>query len=206
MKNILFIGDSLTWNSNPDTGIRHNIENRWTTMLENFFPEISFTFIGVPGVASGVKPWLNSDLYTLTNMPSQVVYSQLPLDKIFLFIGTNDYLASYEKHADASSIVTSISNTINKIVETIEEVSHKYNQLGQKLVTPKIVVVTPPRISKTNGRFEIDDLISKIYEKFNNYFTVVNLQNLLINSKDGVHMSVEDNKKFFEIIKKYINE
>lgn len=204
MLNILFIGDSLTWSSDPSTGIRRDITKRWTTKIAKKHPIHNFTFIGVPGMGAGVDPWDNSNIYSSKGFIYKAIYSQWPLDFIFIFLGTNNIVSNRKKTKE--DIVNEIMSAYTEAYDASRHFMEKYKALNKKINMPKIFLVSPPRFD-IELDINIDEFFKHLSEKTeSNNIEIINLSMVHVNSKDGIHLSEKNEEEVYRIINKNIDK
>jgi lysophospholipase L1-like esterase len=138
MKTILAYGDSLTWGFNPETGLRHAYEDRWSTILE----------AGLGGQARVIPEGLNGRTTVFDDhgafpdrngariLPT-VIGTHTPLDAIILMLGYNE-LRKYIGNAAGAAY------GMKRLIEIVQ--TYPYHA---PYVAPAIVVVSPPRIVQT---------------------------------------------------------
>jgi len=148
MKTILAYGDSITYGANPVIGgSRHAYEDRWPGALE----------VGLAGKARviaeglGGRTTVHDDWYASADrngariLPT-LLASHWPLDAVIIMLGTNDLKPFRGRTALEASY------GVRRLVEVIR--GHA-GETGE--VPPKIVIVSPPHLSKTDVHPEMMD-------------------------------------------------
>lgn len=154
---ILCFGDSNTWGSIPDKSERFPADKRWTGVLQKELGD-NYEIIeeGLSARTTNID-----DVEHLSELRNGAKYlipclnSQIPLDYVVLFLGTNDLKARYNKSPE--QIVEGVEELIKIILhmEYIHETIH-----------PKIILIAPPLINDNEeslrGKFSGAEAKSKL--------------------------------------------
>ena len=143
MKSILAFGDSLTWGFRAGEWTRHAFEDRWPNVLA----------AGLAGQARVVEEGHNGRTTVFddptcfdnrngaTALPTLLATHQ-PLDLVIIMLGTNDLkYASRCRAFDASMGMA-------RLIEIVQ----KYSFLPS-YTTPKILIMSPPALVKTDNEW-----------------------------------------------------
>lgn len=140
MKTILCYGDSITWGSNAETGLRHAYEDRWTSVLQKglghgvrVIPE------GLRGRTTAYDEHLaDCDRNGARILPT-VLYTHAPLDLVIIMLGSNDM-----KPAIAGSALAAMQG-MRRLISLVQ-----VNALRDgSTEPPAILVVAPPPLCET---------------------------------------------------------
>lgn len=141
MKTILCYGDSLTWGSNPENGMRHAFEDRWPSILGEGLGADKVRIIaeGLGGRTTAFDdPTSLADRNGARILPT-LLDSHDPIDLIVILLGTNDIKDFVCGNASAAA------RGMGRLVEAVK--SHSYNS-G---TTPDVIVVSPPHCCESDN-------------------------------------------------------
>jgi len=138
---ILAYGDSLTWGSDPVTGLRHKKETRW--------PEVIASALGVEVITDGLRgrttaydeDLSDSDRNGARTLPT-ALYAHAPLDLVILMLGSNDM----KPHIAGTAIAA--MQGMRRLVSIVQN-----HAPGPDLPKPQVLVVSPPPLCRTKDRF-----------------------------------------------------
>ncbi len=140
MKTILCYGDSITWGSDAETGLRRAYEDRWTSVLQKglghgvrVIPE------GLRGRTTAYDEHLaDCDRNGARILPT-VLYTHAPLDLVIIMLGSNDM-----KPAIAGSALAAMQG-MRRLISLVQ-----VNALRDgSTEPPAILVVAPPPLCET---------------------------------------------------------
>lgn len=192
MKQILAFGDSLTWGSDPVTGNRHPVDQRWPTSLSaelkgaaHVIPEglggrtTCFDDHAAPNERNGVKA-----------LP-MLLGSHYPLDLVIIMLGTNDLKPQLCGFANGAL------GGMRRLVQLIQLYPWKNG-----IEVPKILIVAPPacrgakdnRPPAQNRSIEESQKLAPLYaalasEMGTGFFDAGTVAEAA--PEDGVHLSAE---------------
>ena len=203
MKRILCFGDSLTWGFNPATHSRYEEKERWTTQLEQLLgPGYKIIEEALCG-----RTTILTDPFEPMREANKVLpillESHCPLDLVIILLGTNDL--KYYLKTDAKQAALGCGQLINQIRSNVF------------CKNTKILLISPPRISKPSGIMEIifgtsypeSTHFAQHYKTISQLLQVEFLDSSLIISAsdiDGVHLSVESNTTLANHLSIRVNE
>jgi len=148
MKTILAYGDSITYGANPVIGgARHAYEDRWPGALEaGLAGKARVIAEGLGGRTTVHDDWYASADRNGARILPTLLASHWPLDAVIIMLGTNDLKPFRGRTALEASY------GVRRLVEVIR--GHA-GETGE--VPPKIVIVSPPHLSKTDVHPEMMD-------------------------------------------------
>lgn len=134
MKTVLAFGDSLTWGSDPVTGLRHSYEFRWPNVLQSELGE-GFTVIaeGLGGRTTCYDDHTGPACRNGAKALQVSLASHMPLDLVIIMLGTNDIKPVHGGRAEAAY------SGIRRLVEIVETFPYK-----PRSTKPKVLIVAPP--------------------------------------------------------------
>lgn len=146
MKTILFYGDSLTWGSDPETGLRHPVGNRVPNSLGAALGSgYSVIAEGLRGRCTAYDEYLaDCDRNGARTLPTSL-YSHAPLDLVILMLGTNDM----KPHIAGTWVAA--QQGMRRLVKIV-----KHHVPGPGMPEPKVLVVSPPPLCETADTFFAD--------------------------------------------------
>ena len=148
MKAILAYGDSITYGANPIMDSpRHAYEDRWPSVLEaGLGGKARVIAEGLGGRTTVHDDWYaNADRNGARILPT-LLASHGPLDAIIIMLGTNDLKPFRGRTALEASY------GVRRLVQVIR------GDAGEEFETPpKIVIVAPPHLCRTNVHPEMMD-------------------------------------------------
>jgi lysophospholipase L1-like esterase len=148
MKAILAYGDSITYGSSPIIGgPRHAYEDRWPSVLEaGLGGKVRVIAEGLGGRTTAHDDWYaNADRNGARILPT-LLASHNPLDAVIIMLGTNDLKPFLGRTALEASY------GIRRLIQVI-----RAHAATDGATPPRIVVVAPPHLSKTNVHPEMMD-------------------------------------------------
>lgn len=201
---ILCYGDSNTWGYIPGTDHeRYKWEDRWTGALSNLLGK-SYEVIE-EGLNS--RTLISNDLRSGKEGRNGYEYllpcldSHDPIDLVIIMLGTNEMKSNYYRNP----------KEIGSIFEEyfVKKILNRKSQCRN--ISPKLLVVAPPRITKENptyiGGIEKSEMINDIYEDIamrNNCLFISNED--LEPGEDGIHLTKESHKILAAKLEKIIKE
>lgn len=134
MKTILCFGDSLTWGSNPATGLRHAFEDRWPSVLGE---GLGADKVRVIAEGLGGRTTVFDDNTAAADRNGGRVLPTLlgshdPIDLVIIMLGTND-IKDF-----AAGNATAAAAGMARLVEICR--TYKFSNE----VVPKVIMVSPP--------------------------------------------------------------
>jgi lysophospholipase L1-like esterase len=139
--NILAYGDSLTWGSDPISGMRHPKESRWPEILATAL-KVDVITDALRGRTTGYDEYLSdSDRNGARTLPT-ALYAHAPLDLVILMLGSNDM----KPHIAGTAIAA--MQGMRRLVSMVQN-----HVPGPDLPTPQVLVIAPPPLCKTEDRF-----------------------------------------------------
>ena len=148
MKTILAYGDSITYGANPVIGgPRHAFEDRWPSVLEAGLGGAARVIAeGLGGRTTAHDDWFaNADRNGARILPT-LLASHNPLDAVVIMLGTNDL----KPFLGATALEASFG--IRRLVHVI-----RGHAAMDGSAAPRIVIVAPPHLSKTDVHPEMMD-------------------------------------------------
>ncbi len=142
-KTILCYGDSLTWGSDPATGGRHPKACRWPDVLAaGLGSKVEVITDGLRGRTTAYDEYLSdSDRNGARTLPT-ALYTHAPLDLVILVLGTNDM----KPHIAGTAIAA--MQGMRRLVHIVRN-----HVPGPDMPKPKVLVVSPPPLCKTEDVF-----------------------------------------------------
>jgi lysophospholipase L1-like esterase len=141
MKTVLCYGDSLTWGVDAENGVRHQYENRWTSVLQKGLGH------GVRVIPEGLNGRTTVyDDYTAAcdrngaRVLPTILETHGPFDLIIILLGTNDLKPVFANNA------VIVGAGIQRLVEIVR---HHPWPMGQESA-PEILIVSPPPFCETD--------------------------------------------------------
>lgn len=201
---ILCYGDSNTWGYIPGTKERYPSNVRWTGLLQEALGENYYLIEeGLNSRTTVLDDPKNPGKNGLTYL-IPCLETHNPLDKIILFLGTNDLKEKFDRTPEQ------IGEGIKILIETIQQ----YAKNSQKQI-PEIILISPTIvdesvegvIEKYKGAEEKSQKLGSIYkniaEKYN--FKFLDLAQIIKPSKkDGYHLDPESHKIIAEELQRLI--
>ncbi|HPT64219.1 MAG TPA: SGNH/GDSL hydrolase family protein [Candidatus Atribacteria bacterium] len=198
-KRILCFGDSLTWGADPETGGRHPVNSRWTTLLQKNLGE-SYWIIeeGLNGRTTIWDDLIEGDKNGRRHLP-MLLESHRPLDLVIIMLGTNDLKARFQ--------VTALQ--IAQSAGTLVEIAKRSNA-GRGGNSPSVLLISPPPLGKLAiWQEEFGEGIEKSRNlaRFYSYFAEVNQCHFFdagevvkTSDIDGIHWEATANRQFAEAL------
>jgi lysophospholipase L1-like esterase len=197
-KRILCFGDSYTWGYDPGSDVRIPADTRWTGVLQN---ELGFDFEVIEeGLSSRTlvskDPRPGKEGRPGKNYLIPCLDSHTPLDLVILFLGTNELKDRFNMSAEDIAQILEL-----EFVKPITTRVTLYNK-----VPPKLLIVSPPLLDINNTHTkdifsgaaeknqQLHQLYAEIAQRQGCYF--FDAASLLTVGDDGIHLDVENNKKF----------
>ena len=142
MKTILAFGDSLTWGSDPVTGLRHPRELRWPNVLQSELgPEVEVLAEGLGGRTTCYDDHTGPACRNGAKALQVALASHMPLDLVVIMLGTNDIKPVHGGRAEAAY------SGMRRLVEIIGTFPYK-----PRSAKPKVLIVAPPPcVESLNG-------------------------------------------------------
>jgi len=198
-KRILCFGDSLTWGADPETGGRHPVNSRWTTLLQKNLGE-SYWIIeeGLNGRTTIWDDLIEGDKNGRRHLP-MLLESHRPLDLVIIMLGTNDLKARFRVSA------FEIAQSAGTLVEIA-----KRSNAGRGGNSPSVLLISPPPLGKLAiWQEEFGEGIEKSRNlaRFYSYFAEVNQCHFFdagevvkTSDIDGIHWEATANRQFAEAL------
>jgi lysophospholipase L1-like esterase len=143
MKSILIYGDSLTWGSVPGAPKRHERDTRWPNVMAN---ELGANYEIITDGLRGRLTAYDENLADCNRNASQTLptalYAHAPLDLVILMLGTNDM----QPHIAGTSIAA--MQGMRRLVTIVQT-----HFAGPYIANPKVLIVAPPKLCKTDDEF-----------------------------------------------------
>ena len=153
MTTILCYGDSLTWGTNPDGGMRHAYADRWPSVLKaGLSPDIEVVAEGMGGRTTAYDDHTGDCDRNGAKMLTSIMYSHRPIALVILMLGTNDLKPQIAGTAVAAAL---------GIRRCIEIVRHHAPRLPVR-EQPKVLLVAPPRLLPTPNAFMAEMMMDGI--------------------------------------------
>jgi lysophospholipase L1-like esterase len=144
MTTILCYGDSLTWGTNPDSGMRHAYADRWPSVLNAGLPsDIEVIAEGMGGRTTAYDDYTGDCDRNGAKLLTSIMHSHRPIGLVILMLGTNDL---------KPQIAGTVAAAALGIRRCIEIVRHHAPRLPV-YVQPKVLLVAPPRLVPTPNAF-----------------------------------------------------
>ncbi|MCO5065893.1 MAG: SGNH/GDSL hydrolase family protein [Rhizobiaceae bacterium] len=141
MKTILCYGDSLTWGFNAEHMTRHDYADRWPSVLQaELGDDFSVIAEGLNGRTTAFDDNLAGEDRNGARVLPTILGSHSPLDAIIVMLGSNDMKPWIHGTALGAA------HGMKRIVQIVR--GHPY---PQGAAAPKIVLVAPPPVSRTNN-------------------------------------------------------
>jgi lysophospholipase L1-like esterase len=140
IKTILCYGDSLTWGSDPATGVRHRREDRWPQVLAASLGNgVDVITDGLRGRTTGYDEHLaDCDRNGVRVLPT-VLYTHAPLDLVIIMLGSNDM----KPHIAGTGLAA--MQGMRRLVELV-----RINALRDgSTEPPDVLIVSPPPLCET---------------------------------------------------------
>jgi len=148
MKTILAYGDSLTWGSIPGKGQRHPYYARWPNVLAiGLGDDVEMICDGLRGRTTAYDEHLSdSDRNGARTLPT-ALYAHAPLDLVILMLGSNDL----KPHIAGTAIAA--MQGMRRLATIVQN-----HVAGPEMAAPKVLIVSPPAICKSEDAFYKDML------------------------------------------------
>jgi len=198
-KRILCFGDSLTWGADPETGGRHPVNSRWTTLLQKNLGE-SYWIIeeGLNGRTTIWDDLIEGDKNGRRHLP-MLLESHRPLDLVIIMLGTNDLKARFR--------VSAFENSKKKQCWKRRQFSFGSSYCSKRWNSGRI---SPPPLGKLAiWQEEFGEGIEKSRNlaRFYSYFAEVNQCHFFdagevvkTSDIDGIHWEATANRQFAEAL------
>ncbi len=156
MKTILIYGDSLTWGSVPGEAKRHERNIRWPNVMGNELGE-GYEIItdGLRGRLTAYDENLSDSNRNASQTLPTALYAHAPLDLVILMLGTNDM----QPHIAGTSIAA--MQGMRRLVTIVQN-----HFAGPDIITPKVLIVAPPKLCKTDDEFYTGFFAGTIEQSF----------------------------------------
>lgn len=143
MEQILIYSDSLSWGIIPNTRKRLPFDKRWTGVFEKFMLKENKNIRVIENCLNGRRTVWSDPFKSGRNGSeglAQVIEMHSPLTLVILMLGTNDFQNTHENNAWLSA------QGMAKLVNII-----KNSPIEPGMPTPKIMIVSPPKITEPKG-------------------------------------------------------
>lgn len=197
VKKVLCFGDSLTWGDSHDY-IRFDLSDRWTFILqERLGNDFDIIEEGLCGRTTDMNDSRNPDRNGFEYFRPCFESHQTP-DILIYMLGSNDVKKQYNK--DAFAIFSSI-------IETMEWMEDYNRDTGGMT---RVIIMAPPLInighlkSINNFNEESNEKLTTLANHLSNYtkekrYDFLDLSKIMKGAeRDGIHLSIEDNKVIAE--------
>ncbi len=152
MTTILCYGDSLTWGTNPDGGMRHAYADRWPSVLKAGLPsDIEVIAEGMGGRTTAYDDYTGDCDRNGAKLLPSLLFSHRPVALVILMLGTNDLKPQIAGTAAAAAL---------GMRRCIEIVRHHATRLPEP--PPQVLLVAPPRLVTTSNPFFTEMLAGAI--------------------------------------------
>jgi len=190
---ILCYGDSVTWGRKPGTLERFDSSKRYAQVLQKKLgAKYELIEEGLRGrMAFGENPYFKHRNGFEQFKP--ILLSNLPIDLIIIFLGTNDTNARAKRGA------TAIARNLEKYILITKQCANEF-----QMKTPKICFIAPPIICETALKkytmfsgasyktIQLRDAIKKMGQDNKLYFFDGTI--FSTSKHDGVHLDEKENK------------
>lgn len=186
-------GDSLTWGAIPGGKGRHAYQNRWTSVLETFVPEVRVVAEGLGGRTSSFDDYASaSDRNGAKTLP-MLLGSHYPLDLVMIMLGSNDLKPHICGHINGAAA------GIQRLVEIIRTFPY-----GYQAAVPQILIMSPPLFCNTSGGGPNGNRVIAESEKFKEAYQAIAIKEgcgffdcasvAQADPADGVHLDVANTR------------
>lgn len=200
-KRILCFGDSNTWGYIPECGTRYPDDVRWTGILAGELGE-GYCILeeGLNGRTTVFSDLMEPERCGITHVLPTIL-SQLPLDYIFVMLGTNDTKSHF--HVNAIEIGYGMEELLLKMQRILDLQGSK----------AKIILVSPvPVCSRVDPMFDEESIskslkLADIYKKLaeERKWLYMNAASVVTETgADGIHMTEEGHEKLGKAFATYI--
>ena len=132
-------GDSLTWGYEAVTGRRHAFENRWPNALAaKLGPDVRMIAEGLNGRTTVHDDWLVDENRNGSKALPMLLSSHQPLDLVIIMLGSNDMKHPWWSRASDA----------RRGMQRLVEIMQRF-QWGADIDTPKILIIAPPPLVRT---------------------------------------------------------
>ncbi|MBO6719635.1 MAG: SGNH/GDSL hydrolase family protein [Rhizobiaceae bacterium] len=140
MKTVLCYGDSLTWGSNAETGLRHAYEDRWTSVLQKGLGHgVRVISEGLRGRTTAYDEHLaDCDRNGARILPT-VLYTHAPLDLVIFMLGANDL----KPHIAGTALAA--MQGMRRLISLVQVNAMRDGSTEP----PPVLVVAPPQLCET---------------------------------------------------------
>lgn len=144
IKTVLCYGDSLTWGYDAGTLLRHRYEDRWPSVLEAELGNAARVIAeGLNGRTTAFDDHLAGEDRNGARLLPTLLGTHMPLDLVIFMLGANDMKPWIHGNPLAAQ------HGMRRLVDIVR--GHPWRHAA---VTPKIIVVSPPPLSRTaNAEF-----------------------------------------------------
>lgn len=205
MKKILCFGDSNTWGHNPVDCSR--LDERWTVMIEDKFPQYEITADGLCGRATRTFKSEMHDTDGLSAFREKYINSDENYDLIIIMLGTNDVLS------EVNSSPTDIADTLGEYISEYRG-AHTENATEFLLISPILLtdkLLSHPIFSQLYSETSIEkskhfaQCISNVAKRENVWFMNA-AEYAEASDIDGIHMTSQQHRKLADGIENKISE
>ncbi len=204
-KRVLCFGDSLTWGADPETGGRHSVSSRWTTLLQKKLGENYWVIEeGLNGRTTIWDDPIEGDKNGRKHLPI-LLESHRPLDLVIIMLGTNDLKARFRVSA------FQIAQSAGTLVEIV-----KRSNAGRESGPPSTILIAPPplgQLAEWQEKFEGGVEKSQNLARYYSYFARLNQcpffdagEVVKTSDIDGIHWEATANQQFAEMLAKKIKD
>lgn len=205
-KTVLCYGDSITWGYNPADQNRMKTDQRWPGVLKNGLDDDYMVIEeGLNGRTTVWDDPVNGGYKNGLKYLIPCLDSHKPIDLCIILLGTNDLKKRFSLSA------MDISRGITQLVEVI-----KKSETGNGGVEPKILLLTPPYITKLSSfSEEFGDSYKKARELPGYYAQIARDYNcefldtskiIVASDLDGVHPDTGEHLKLGRAVLKRVKE
>jgi lysophospholipase L1-like esterase len=134
MKTVLAFGDSLTWGTDPATGLRHPPHSRWPDVLEaELGGEAKVISEGLGGRTTCYDDHTGPSCRNGAKALQVALASHMPLDLVIIMLGTNDLKPVHGGQAE-----TAVSG-MRRLAQIVGTFPYK-----PSAARPRLMIVAPP--------------------------------------------------------------
>ncbi len=174
MEQILVYSDSLSWGLIPNTRKRLSFKKRWPGVFERTLESYNYKIRVIENCLNGRRTVWDDPFKEGRNASkdlAQAIEINSPLNVVILMLGINDFQCTHENNAWLSA------QGIVKLINIVKQAP-----IEPEMISPKILVVAPPRITKPRGY---------VANKF------INAEKRCVNFADELELVSNENSVYF---------
>lgn len=196
MKTVLCFGDSITWGYDPEGPGRHDLADRWPSVLGSVLGEgVTVIAEGLNGRTTGYDDHLaDCDRNGVKNLPT-LLHTHQPLDLVVIMLGTNDMKPVIAGTAHAARA------GIQRLVGLV-----RHHEYSFDYDAPDILIIAPPPLCETadpifsvmfRGGIDESTMLASLYRDLADdlgcgFFDAGAVAKT--SSIDGVHLAADDTR------------